>query len=469
MKVALVHDYLNQIGGGERVLDELIAMFPEATVYTLMYDQQKTQERYKNKKIKTSFLDFQFARNHHRLFIPIMPFAARSIRIPDDVDLIISDSAGFGKGIRYKGSGGESRFWPFARSFWLRLVEKIYQTFLVLLNFFNLASPQNIERMTQKRSPRQTPGKTTKHLCYVHTPLRYAWETNSYFPTIPFFYHGRKMVLLKNLIVRFFGALAFWFVRRFDYWAAQQPDLLLANSQYIAGKIKKYYGRDSTVVYPPVDTKKFYFDSTIVTNYSLPTTHYYLAVGRLLHYKRFDLLIDAFTRLGLPLKIIGAGPEYGALQNRLKLITTTYSLQPRIEMPGFAKSDAELRELYNHARGFIMANEEDFGLVTAEAQCCGVPVIAYGKGGSLEIVVDTLSKSRTRMDPFVISEYSSGIHDSVPTGIFFADQTPDSLIAALTEFDSMQFDRAAISQHAQKFSVENFRKGILGVVDRLVG
>lgn len=366
MKVALVHDYLNQRGGGERVLDVLMEMFPQAPIYTLLHDKEKTAGAYAERVAGTSFLDFKFARDHHRLFIPLMPLAARSINLGSQYDIIISTSAGFGKGIKYN-------------------------------------------------------KKTTKHICYVHTPLRYAWETSTYF---------------DNRALRFFGAPAFWFVRRFDHWAGQQPDILIANSKYIAKKIKKYYNRDAQVIYPPVNTDLFYYQPTKPKGPSEPiSSHYYLAAGRLLHYKRFDLIIEAFNILRLPLKIVGSGPQEEALRRQMR--------GAKMEMLGFVETDEQMRELYNGARGFIMANEEDFGLVMAEAQACGTPVIAYKAGGALEIV------------------------EKGKTGTFFNWQTPESLFAAVIDFDGMQFDRKYISERAQRFSVESFKKGIQEAVDRI--
>ena len=365
MKVALVHDYLNQIGGGERVLQQLMRMFPDAPIFTLMYDKKKTLGMYEGRIKGTSFLDFQFARDHHRLFIPLMPMAAGKLNLGSEYDLIISDSAGFGKGVTYDRS-------------------------------------------------------KTKHLCYVHTPLRYAWETDAYFG--------------HSIGARLFNAIfrsAFTYVRNFDHLAAQLPDLLLANSQYIARKVKEYYDRDAEVVYPPVDFTRFYYDAAVAPG------EYYLAVGRLLHYKRFDLLVETFNKSGLPLKIVGAGPKSSALK---KQITS-----PKIEMLGFIKDDAQLRALYNGAKGFIMANEEDFGLVTAEAQACGTPVLAYSAGGSIEIV-----------EPRV-------------TGLLFHVQTPESIAEGLEEFERIKFDRHLISERAKKFSVESFEKGIREAVGQVMG
>lgn len=381
MKIAIVHDYLNELGGGERVLDELICIFPQAKIYTLLYDKAKTRGRYEGKIAKTSFLDFGFARRHHRLFIPLMPFAARSIQIPSDTDLIVSSSAGFAKGVRYNRG-------------------------------------------------------RTKHLCYVHTPLRYAWETETYF--------GHS---LKTRLFNFVFSPAFWFVRRFDYWAGQQPNLLLANSQYIAEKVKKYYRRDSVVVYPPVSDFWFSYPSSTISNtLKAQSSPYYLAVGRLLHYKRFDLIIDACAKAGVALTIAGTGPELSSLKAK------SSKLQASVDFLGYVEED-KLRELYRGARAFIMANEEDFGLVMAEAQACGTPVIAYGKGGAREIVQDI--------------ELGAG-NNGLGTGVFFEEQTVESLAQAIKKFKNLEFDRRQISERAKKFSQDNFRKGIEGAVDQLI-
>ncbi|MEK9186265.1 MAG: glycosyltransferase, partial [Patescibacteria group bacterium] len=189
MRVALIHDYLNQYGGGERVLEVLMEMFPEAPIYTLLYDPEKTFGKFMNREVKTSILDFPEARKNHRPFIPLMPVAMKTLSIDGDYDLIISDTAGFAKGIGIK---------------------------------------SNI-----------------KHISYVHTPLRYAWEQETYL-------NG----LISHFLFLISKPILNW-LRDWDYKAGQKPDVLLANSQFIAGKIKNYYNRNASVIYPPVDTKKF--------------------------------------------------------------------------------------------------------------------------------------------------------------------------------------------------------------------
>jgi len=370
MKIALVHDYLNQLGGGERVLDALLQLYPDADVYTLLHDEVKTRGLYKEKVVGTSFLDFPFARRHHRLFIPLMPLAAKSINLKDTYDLIISDTAGFAKGITYN-------------------------------------------------------QKTTKHLSYIHTPLRYAWETKTYFNDS-----------VKNRMIRFFGAPAFAYVRRSDYWAGQKPDILLANSHYIAGKVKEYYGREAAVVYPPVNTATFYPEAG--------HGNYYLALGRFLEYKRFDLIIDAFIKLGLPLKVVGAGRQELSLRTRSKALSAGRQESNNIEFLPFQPKDEDLRRLYSGAKAFIMANEEDFGLVMAEAQACGTPVIAYNAGGAKEIVADG------------------------EQGVLFNEQTPESLVEAVRRFETMTFDPASIAASADRFSKQQFMEGISQAVSELL-
>jgi len=371
MKIALVHDYLNQYGGAERVLEVLTEIFPQAPIYTILYDSAITMNRFSGRIKKTSFLDFDFARKHHRLFIPLMPAAIKLMTIKDDYDFIISDTAGFAKGIS----------------------------------------------LNPKRSARNP-----IHISYIHTPLRYAWEQENYLS-------GRlssgSLLLAKPILN--------W-LRRWDYAAAQKPDIIITNSNFIAEKIKQYYGREALVIYPPADTKKFYYKPAPAIETIQP---YYLAVGRLLHYKKFDLIIDAFAQLGLPLKIVGTGPEKQNLESRIKNLNAK-----NITLMGFV-DDNELHQLYIGAKALVFPHIEDFGLVAAEAQACGLPVIAYAAGGATEIV-----------EPNV-------------TGLFFAKQTPQSLIEAVHKFETIKLNRKAISRHAQKFSKEKFKKRFADVINQV--
>ncbi len=359
MKVALIHDYLNQYGGAERVLDTMLDIFPDAPVYTLLYSPERTSAHFRKKVCKTSILDFPFARHHHRLFIPLMPFAVRSLKIGDGYDLIISDSAGYAKGI------------------------------------------SNPER--------------TFHICYCYTPLRYAWEVDNYF---------------ANPVFKTFFRPAFNYLKRWDFEAAQKPDVLLAVSGFIAQKIRRVYGRTARVVYPPVDYEKFYFDADLQPSAAKPP--YYLAAGRLLHYKKFALLVESFLQLGLNLWIVGSGPELSKLEEMA-------AGAGNIQFKRFV-TDQDLHALYNGAKAFLFPQMEDFGLVAAEAMACGAPVIAYAQGGALEIV------------------------EEGRTGIFFQQQNSSSVVDAVRRFEQMNFDRREVSRLGRRFTAEQFRNGILQVI-----
>lgn len=391
-RVALLHDYLNQYGGGERVLEVLMEMFPDAPVYTLFYDRNQTLNRFSHKVKKTSFLNLPFVKKHHRLFVPLMPIAAQLLKIPNEYKVVISATAGFAKGIRtYK-------------------------------------------------NPKRGNGKVL-HISYIHTPLRYAWEPD---------YINSKFKNPKSTWRNLFLNPVLSYLQKWDYNAAQKPDVLIANSKFIADKVWRYYGRKAHVVYPPVDTKKFYFEKKINHDHPLNSHHrgpllncracnsgqYYLAVGRLLHYKRFDLIIDVFANLGLPLKIVGTGPE----SKKLKAQCSQLNAQ-NIEFTDFVQDDNELRKLYNNAKALLFPQVEDFGLVAAEAQACGCPVIAYNAGGAKEIIK----------------------HNQ--TGILFTQQTPESLINAIRDADNVKWDRKKIAESAKRFSKENFKKEILKLLN----
>ncbi|MBI4119379.1 MAG: glycosyltransferase [Parcubacteria group bacterium] len=349
MRVALAHDYLNQYGGAERVLEVLMEIFPDAPIYTLLYDKAATFGRFEGRIKRTSFLDHEFVRKHHRLFIPLMPLATFFLNIDGEYDAIISSTAGYAKGFRHK--------------------------------------------------------KQALHVAYCHTPLRYAWEKE----------------YLTNLISNFQLLISkpiLGYLRRWDYRAGQKPDILIANSNFIADKIKKYYGRNAEVIYPPVNLGVFYPDPTVKSR------DYFLAAGRLLHYKRFDLIIKVFNELKLPLKIVGSGPEIIKLQE--------LSVSPLTSFMDFDSDDGMLREIYSGAKALIFPQVEDFGLVAAEAIACGTPVIAYNVGGAKEIIT----------------------HGE--NGLLFDEQSLESLKKAISEFSNYNFDPQKVALTAKKFSKGNF-------------
>ena len=359
LRVALVHDYLNQFGGAERVLLALAEMFPQAPIYTLFYEPDVLDGHLKEREIKTSFLDHPFIRRRHRLFIPLFAKAAESIDLGDNYDLIISDSAGFAKGVKHR-SG--------------------------------------------------------KHIAYIHTPLRYAWEPQEWLDTL----FPKPLIKFAEPIISY--------LRRWDKRAGQRPDTILANSAYTAQKIKKFYGREADVLHPPVNNKVFYPDL------NPGKENYFIAFGRLIHYKRFDLVIKAFNKLNLALKIVGSGPEEEKLRRLIQ--------SDRIRMTPEIQDENLLRRTLSDAQALIFPQVEDFGLSAAESLACGTPVIAYRAGGALEIVNDGIN------------------------GVFFEEQTEESLIEAIQRFQKMELQKEQITKSAQKFSEEKFKQKLTEVINQ---
>jgi len=360
MKVAILHDYLNQFGGAERVLKTIIDLFPNADIFTLLYNKERTSYLFEEKKIKTSFLNIPFIQKHHRIFIPLMPLACYFLKSNTKYDLIISSTAGYSKGFNIQGD---------------------------------------------------------YHISYCHSPLRYAWE----------------MDYLKNLYIKpslFSSPFAYKIAKILKQWDKRQSkkvNIFIANSNFTAKRIKSYYQKDSIVINPPVNTKVFYYQP------SKNKESYYLMVGRLLYYKNFDLGIKAFLHLPYKLKIVGRGPE----EKKLKKISQNAK---NIEFISNA-SDSELRTLYNNAKALIFPQVEDFGLVAAEAQACGTPVIAYEKGGINDIVIPQ------------------------KTGLFFNEQTPEAIIKTVKDFEKLNWKKSSIANYAhKKFSTTKFVRDFLNVI-----
>ena len=258
----------------------------------------------------------------------------------------------------------------------------------------------------------------SKHICYCHSPMRYLWDG-----------HSAYLRSMSPLTKGLFG-LASHYVRNWDYSAAQRVDHFIANSKYVAGRIHKYYRRDSTVIHPPINTSQSF----------LAGQHedYYLAVGRLVPYKRTDILIDACCALGRKLVIVGDGPEMKRLKKKSA---------KNVEFLGEV-NESQLRNIYAHCRALLFAADEDFGMVPLEAQSYGRPVIAFGKGGSLETVVGTFTP---------LSELK-GEPEGAITGVFFPEQTADSLAKAMLSFESSEekFVPQYIQSHARRFDTSIF-------------
>lgn len=349
MKIALVHDYLVQNGGAERVLECFVELFPEASIYTLVYDEQAMHGAFADKRIYTSYLQrLPFARKRHRLFPPLMPPAIEQFDF-SKYDIVLSDSSSYAKGI--------------------------------------ITKPE------------------TLHVCYMHTPMRYAWDDcqkytkDFYFPSI-----------IKKMV-----PFAMNYIRLWDKASVDRVDKFIANSNFVAKRIKKYYQKESVVVHPPVDVERFFIDEK--------PGDYYLMVGRLIAYKRHDIAIKAFNQLGLPLKIAGRGPEL----KRLKKLAG-----PNVEFLGRV-SDEELPAYYAACKGFVFPQEEDFGIVAIEAMASGRPLVAY-RGGD-------------------IPEHM----EEGKTGVFFDQQTPEAIVEAVREFEKLEFDPHYIRTKALKFDRSIFK------------
>ncbi len=352
LRVALVHDWLTGQRGGEKVLEVFSEIFPDAPIFTLFHIPGCQIEQIENKDIHTSFLQkFPFAKKKYRSYLPFFPLAVELFDI-QDFDLVISSSHCVAKGV--------------------------------------------------------IPHPDALHICYVHSPVRYAW--NQYFS----YFSAKKL----NLFSRLFIPPVLHYIRLWDESASHRVDHFVANSGNVERRINKYYKRPATVIYPPVDVDFF--------RPGLDKKDYYLIVSALVPYKRIDLAIAAFNRNKIPLKIVGGGPDY----KKLKKMAGS-----NIEFIG-SVSNHDLCRLYQETQALVMPGEEDFGIAVLEAQACGTPVIAFGRGGALETVVPQ------------------------KTGLFFNKLEVNSILDALDKFRSMEFNRALIRENAMKFSRENFKINI---------
>ena len=349
MNVALVYDRVNKIGGAERVLLSLHELFPDAPLYTAVYDSKRASWA-KVFQVKPTWINLiPLAKTNHELFPWLTPFAFESIDF-DDFDLVITVTSAEAKSI--------------------------------------ITKPK------------------TKHICYCLTPTRYLWSGFNFYSN-------------KAGISSFFLKLFAPMLRKWDLVASTRPDYMIAISARVAKRIKQYYKRSvDAVIYPPVQTDIFVA--------SLKSRNdYYLYVSRLVPYKRPDIVIDSFNKKGYPLVVVGTGSEKNNLIKRAK---------GSITFAGSTVSDSELLEFYQHCRAFVFAGDEDFGIVAAEAQSCGKPVIAYKASGMSEIVIDG------------------------KTGILFDKQTISSLLAAIEKERTMTFDSALCRSQGMRFDEHRFKE-----------
>jgi glycosyltransferase involved in cell wall biosynthesis len=360
MKVALVHDYLVEAGGAERTLLELHYLFPEAPIFTAVYDPRTTFPEFAKCDVRPSALLKPFStQRRYKYALPLYPFVFERISLAD-YDVVLSSASAFAKAV-------------------------------------------------------QT-ASHTKHICYCYTPTRYLWYWDEYRRRESL--RGPRLVLIQALRPR---------LRKVDARAARRVDQFLANSHNVRKRIRASYGREADVVYTPVSLERFPLSTT--------SGQHFLVVSRLNRYKRVDQAICAFNRLRLPLIIAGTGDDEARLR---RLAGPTVQLVGKV-------SEAELRELYGAARAVVVPGEEDLGLAPLEASATGKPVVALGRGGATETVVNG------------------------KTGVLYDTPTVEELIAAVERLSELHFEPAELREHASRFSVDEFRSGIVRAVESQVG
>lgn len=360
MKIALVHDYLINFSGAEQVLLALHELYPDAPIYTAIYNKEKCPQ-FNDATVHTSFLQhWPKARTKYHIYIPFLPLANESYDL-SEYDLVLSDCHIATKGV--------------------------------------ITKPETV------------------HISYCHTPIRYAW-----LPHLDPRASGSFMPFLAPL-----ARLAAHYLRIWDVAAAKRVDHWLANSSYIANRIKKYYRDPATVIYPPVNVQAFHTSDKI--------DDYYVFFSRLIDYKLPDTVIEAFNRLGKKLIVIGRGP----MTDQLKAMA-----KPNIEIITDYLPYSQIAEIFSHASAMIFPAEEDFGIVMVEMMAAGRPVIAYHQGGASEIVIPG------------------------KTGELFTEQTPEAIVKAVAAFDPMRYDGNVIREHALKFDREVFKKQIKAYVDHVM-
>lgn len=358
MRVALVHDYLNQYGGAERVLEVMHDIYPDAPVYTSIFDSAAMPPSYATMDIHTSFMQrLPGVMARHQSYLPFYPLVFENFDL-SGYDVVISNSSAWAKSV-----------------------------------------------ITE-------PG--TLHICYCLTPMRWAWRYRDYVQ------RERLGALARAALPPVINYLRVW-----DVAAANRVDAFIAISRAVADRIRKFYRREATIIYPPVDTEAFQPSGS--------ADDFYLVASRLIPYKRVDLVIEAFNQLGLPIKIVGDGRDRSDLQRRA---------QSNIEFLGRV-TDEELRDLYARCRAFIFPGEEDFGIAPVEAQACGRPVVAFAAGGALDTVVDGV------------------------TGTYFHEQSPEALAQAVRRLEAVSWDSTTIRTNAERFSTASFQASFSSYVHAL--
>lgn len=353
LRVALVQDWLTGMRGGEKVLEVLCELYPNATLFTLIHNKGAMSSVIENMQIRTSFVqNLPFKEEQYRRYLPLFPRAIESFDF-SGYDLIVSTSHCVAKGAMPVGNA--------------------------------------------------------LHICYCHTPMRYVWDQYD-----EYFGKGRAGIVTRSAMAMAAPGLRAWDVR-----TSSRVHFFVANSYNVANRIQRYYARSSDVIHAPVDTSLFKFREK--------PSEFYLMVSALVPYKRLDLAVESFNQLGQRLVIIGTGPD----ERKLKAMAAS-----NIEFLGW-EDDECLAKFYAGCKALIFPGVEDFGIVPLEAMASGRPVIAFAAGGALETVVENGDK---------------------PTGVFFREQSVDSLKHAIKEFEYKKFDPEAIRKHAEKFDRKRFKQ-----------
>lgn len=357
MKVAVVHYWFITRRGGEKVVESVLKLFPEADVYTLFYDKKSYGDYLKNHEVYTSKLNTKFLRRYYQAIFPLYPYGIKSLKLKKEYDLIISSESGPAKGIEI-----------------------------------------------QNKAP---------HICYIHSPMRYCWGfTHEYLNAVNKFIRP----ILRALFIR---------LREWDKSTINNVNLYIANSENVAKRVEKFYRRDSKIVYPPIANELF-----LKPLEGRQSKDVYLSFGAITPYKRIDLLVNAFNINGRKLVVIGEGSELSKLKKKAN---------KNIEFRGSLKW-SEIEKIFSNTRALLFPGEEDFGMIPLEVMAYGIPVIAFNKGGALETVVE------------------NKINIDESSGIFFDEQTSDSVNSAVKRFEkvSTDFDSNWIRNHANKFKEEFF-------------
>ena len=357
MKVAVVHDWLETYAGSERVLEQILNLYPDADLYSLVdFLPAGKQGFIQDKSVQTSFIQqLPFAKKRFRSYLPLMPLAVEQFDL-SGYDLVLSSSHAVAKGV--------------------------------------ITGPDQL------------------HIAYVHSPMRYAWDLQHEYLRESNLDRGVKGWAARYMLHR---------LRRWDAATGNGVDYFVANSSFIARRIWKIYRREAAVIYPPVDTDSFTLHES--------KEDFYFTASRQVPNKRIDVVVEAFSKMpDKRLIVIGDGPEAAKIRAKAGSNVTLMGYQP-FEV---------LKDHMQRAKAFVFASVEDLGIVPIEAQACGTPVIAYGRGGVLETV--------------------KGLDHETPTGVFFSQQTPEAVAEAVALFErSPGFDAAAVRRHAQTFSEERFR------------